>query len=350
MSNLNYINMSKQQSSIRPANGRQTVGDGAFTTDKTPSVIAVCHMEGTNSMYYYSTTFSGGPGSLSLPAIPHIGFEFFVSTLAHLLRYAIYSGGFDTPTAKCPPDRGSSDWVTDSLARASLPPLSSSPTSSIDSSDSATSTLSSLGSKPHLPTKFSTRSYPFPSTPPPEDSSLGLSPELPLVGLPNASAPRAIPAAQKPLPGIETPPLTPDDAPEEGDGSLSALGAKQSAFLSALFPRNALSAAPYAKSVSISTPEVGTTFEGVVLSLPGTPKTFYVDGKCAVNVNLRESIVALLDLADEQLECNALIIALERSSPVLGDLLHSLMYVGGTVVTKPVFPVDSAYVLVGMEI
>ena len=65
---------------------------------------------------------------------------------------------------------------------------------------------------------------------------------------------------------------------------------------------------------------------------------------------MTHSIVALLDLADEQLECNALVIALERSSPVLGDLLHSLMYVGGTVVTKPPFPVDPAYVLVGMEI
>ena len=62
------------------------------------------------------------------------------------------------------------------------------------------------------------------------------------------------------------------------------------------------------------------------------------------------SIVALLDLADEQLECNALVIALERSLPTLGDLLHSLMYVGGTVVTKPPFPTDPAYVLVGMEI
>ena len=48
---------------------------------------------------------------------------------------------------------------------------------------------------------------------------------------------------------------------------------------------------------------------------------------------MMHSIVALLDLADEQLECNALVIALERSSPILGDLLHSLMYVGGTVVT-----------------
>lgn len=62
------------------------------------------------------------------------------------------------------------------------------------------------------------------------------------------------------------------------------------------------------------------------------------------------SIVALLDLADEHLECSALVIALERSSDALGDLLHSLMYVGGTVVTNPPFQVDPAWVLVGMEI
>ena len=57
-----------------------------------------------------------------------------------------------------------------------------------------------------------------------------------------------------------------------------------------------------------------------------------------------------MDLADEQLECNALVIALERTSPILGDLLHSLMYVGGQVVTKPPFPTDPTFVLVGMEI
>jgi len=64
----------------------------------------------------------------------------------------------------------------------------------------------------------------------------------------------------------------------------------------------------------------------------------------------RESVVALLDLADEALHCEALIIILERSSPNLGETLHSLMYVGGTVVTAPIFPLDSAFVLVGLNI
>ena len=44
------------------SNGRQAVGDGAFHVDAEPSVLAVCHVQGADDMYYYSTTFSGGPG------------------------------------------------------------------------------------------------------------------------------------------------------------------------------------------------------------------------------------------------------------------------------------------------
>ena len=62
------------------------------------------------------------------------------------------------------------------------------------------------------------------------------------------------------------------------------------------------------------------------------------------------SIVALLDLADEHLDCSALVIALERASASLGSLLHSFMYVGASVVTRPPYPLDDAYVLVGIEI
>lgn len=91
MSNSNYTNISNQKSSICPAyvvfrldphfafvhrlrfplssNGRQTVGDGAFFTDMTPSVIAVCQLQGDSSMYYYSTTFSGGPGVSYCPQL-----------------------------------------------------------------------------------------------------------------------------------------------------------------------------------------------------------------------------------------------------------------------------------------
>jgi hypothetical protein len=147
--------------------------------------------------------------------------------------------------------------------------------------------------------------------------------------------------------------MTPEES-ADGDGSVAAISAGQANssldFVTMLFPRSGLSALPYAKSVSVSAPNLGAVFDGVVLELPGKPKTLYVDGSNAANISLRESIVALLDLADECLECNALVIALERSSSGLGDLLHSLMYVGGTVVTKPPFEVDPMYVLVGLEI
>jgi len=116
-----------------------------------------------------------------------------------------------------------------------------------------------------------------------------------------------------------------------------------------LFPTG-LGALPYAKSISISSPNMGSAFNGMVLELPGKPRTLYVDAKSAESVSLRESIVALLDLADDHLECSALVIVLERSSPSLGEILHSLLYVGGSVVSKPPFPIHSAFVLVGIEI
>jgi len=117
-----------------------------------------------------------------------------------------------------------------------------------------------------------------------------------------------------------------------------------------VFPHQGISVLPHAKSVSICAPNLGSEFNGVVLDIPGSTKTLYVDGKSAKSVSLRESIVALLDLADESLGCGLLVIILERSSPNLDVLLHSLMYVGGTVVTKPPYQVDPAFVLVGLEV
>ncbi|KAJ7925209.1 ornithine decarboxylase antizyme-domain-containing protein [Mycena leptocephala] len=258
MSISKMSNFIKQKSSLGPTNGRQTVGDGAaFSLDNEPSVLAVCHLQGTDDMYYYSTTFSGGPGP------------------------------------KCPPDRGSSDCVTGS------------PASIFSASNSS---------------YFYSPSNPRPI--PSRDSSSDLA----------------------------TPPLTPDNGSPVST-SVSDKHQKDGLdFLMTIFPRHGLAALPYSRSVAISAPNLGAAFDGVVLQLPGKPKTLYVDGKSAQSVSIRESIVALLDLADESLECSALVIVLERSSPSLGKLLHSLMYVGGTVVTKPPFEVDPAFVLVGLEI
>jgi hypothetical protein len=55
-----------------------------------------------------------------------------------------------------------------------------------------------------------------------------------------------------------------------------------------LFPHQGLHALPFAKSVAISAPNMGIAFEGMVLELPGKPKTLYVDGKSAESVSVRE--------------------------------------------------------------
>ncbi|KAF4621167.1 hypothetical protein D9613_000650 [Agrocybe pediades] len=275
MSLFTMSNISNQKSSLCPTNGRQTVGDGAFTFDNEPSVLA-------------------GPG-----------------------------GAFDAPKVKCPPDRGSSNCVTGSSASFSSYPLSDSPPSSISSSPCTNRFGSSNAAQSAAIDMITSLSYASSISVPSRNSSIS-----------------------------STPPLTPDDSSVYTQSSRGSTAQHDDAldFLMTVFPRQGLSALPYAKKVSISAPNLGADFEGVVLELPGTLKTLYVDGKSAHSVNLRESIVALLDLADESLGCHSLIIVLERSSPNLGNVLHSLMYVGGAVVTKPLYDVDPAFVLVGLEI
>jgi len=75
-------------------------------------------------------------------------------------------------------------------------------------------------------------------------------------------------------------------------------------------------------------------------------------------LDMRESLTALLDLAAESLEATSLILALDkddREPDRLGDLLHSLMYVGGQVVKQGALPGGwewdpRRWVLVGMEL
>ncbi|KAF8556353.1 hypothetical protein OG21DRAFT_657272 [Imleria badia] len=233
------------------------------------------------------------------------------------------TGVFDIPNAKCPPDRGSSDCVTGGLA----PIISQSPDSSFSPSPSEKSSSS---------------------------KSSSINNQVTSARIPSTVPPRYIPArswSPESSYGLLTPPLTPDDSDASGAHGISTKHSKDALdLLLNIFPRNGLSMLPFAKSVAVAVPNMGATFDGVVLELPGHSKTFYVDGKNAPAVSLRESIVALLDLADEHLQCSALVIALNKSFNGLNDLLHSLMYVGGSVVTKPPFQVNPAYILVGLEI
>ena len=185
-----------------------------------------------------------------------------------------FSGGFDVPTQKCPPDRGSSDWVTDSPA-----PIIHSPTPSQSSLSS--SNTSSYGSS----------LIQYPPTPPPEQGSPESPPRFNISPPPPSVGPQEIVHKLPIVSGLVTPPLSLGDS-DSAEGGISAISAKQTKttldFLATLFPRNALSAMPYAQGVSVSSPKLGTVFSGVILDLPGKAKTLYIDGKNTQDVNLRE--------------------------------------------------------------
>jgi hypothetical protein len=166
---------------------------------------------------------------------------------------------------KCPPDRGSSDCVTDRPAS-----LFSTSDHSISSSPDSIYVSKSVHPRPDLPilTNYSNLSRPIP-------------------------CPRGTPSRNGS--DLSTPPLTPDDDNSDfgslSERSLPVVHKQQNDaldFLMMLFPHQGLQALPYAKSVSISAPNIGAAFEGVVLELPGKPKTLYVDGKSAESISLRE--------------------------------------------------------------
>ncbi|KAG9084610.1 hypothetical protein FRC06_003980, partial [Ceratobasidium sp. 370] len=137
----------------------------------------------------------------------------------------------------------------------------------------------------------------------------------------------------KPSGQLHTPPQTPETLPLNDD--LTTPTALE--VLATLFPNStaAQAALPYAKALRITSQ--ASTWDGVVLSLPGQERTLYVIGRGAEALMLRESVTALLDLADEHLECTAFVIALEKNTPGLGELVHALTYLSGQIVTKPPF-------------
>ncbi len=183
-----------------------------------------------------------------------------------MISFSFSSGGFDTPKSKCPPDRGSSGCVTGSPASKHA-------------------------------TAYNHTLYPTPQSTPEDtrrDPRQSFPPILPTTQT-NVTAFTRAPIAPQPIPGasrsngyshgLATPPLTPDDSTEDvsvrsNDDALE--------LLTTLFPNHGITALKYARSVSVSSLEMGISFDGVVLELPGKPKTFYVDCKSAEVVNLRE--------------------------------------------------------------
>ncbi|KAG0210039.1 hypothetical protein BGX28_009716 [Mortierella sp. GBA30] len=69
------------------------------------------------------------------------------------------------------------------------------------------------------------------------------------------------------------------------------------------------------------------------------------------DMDIRESVVAALDLAEEQLGCQAIYLCLEKSNPNLAKLVRTLMYAGFEMVHPGVLPdADPKYLVVGMDL
>lgn len=201
-------------------------------------------MQGNQDLYYYSTTFSGGPG------VRRFYFAFL------LFPNSSRSGAFDVPKDKCPPDGGSPDCVTG------------------NSTQSLTFRSSSLES-----------AYSF-------ERANTISPIFSYSPSSVTSATLAQPIYKRSELDVSTPPLTPD-FDNEGVGYnhsyTSDLNDKDAFdFLMTLFPHHGLAALPFSKRVQVSSPDLGATFEGVVLQMPNQSKTLYINGKSAENVGLRE--------------------------------------------------------------
>ncbi|KAF9429221.1 hypothetical protein BGZ76_001645 [Entomortierella beljakovae] len=77
----------------------------------------------------------------------------------------------------------------------------------------------------------------------------------------------------------------------------------------------------------------------------------YLKGNGWDDMDIRESVVAALDLAEEQFECEVVYLCLEKSNPYLAKLVRALMYAGFEVVTPGILEhADPKYLVLGMEL
>lgn len=84
----------------------------------------------------------------------------------------------------------------------------------------------------------------------------------------------------------------------------------------------------------------------------GGEKVLIVKPKDVETLELRESVLELFETADEDLGCEKVIIGLEKSCQDLGQIIHSLLYVGGQIIppNQAFFTAKPDHVLIGLDI
>ncbi|BGP16821.1 hypothetical protein JCM10213v2_004826 [Rhodosporidiobolus nylandii] len=134
--------------------------------------------------------------------------------------------------------------------------------------------------------------------------------------------------------GAAAPLLSPPYTEEAQDPFAAASG--EASLLKNIFP--AASASVHAlPTTAVKVDDlIGAGWEGAVVhdSAAGL-RTLYVAGGKLEDLELREAVVDVIDRAEEQWGANGVVLALEKSTEDLGNLVHGLTYVGFTVFDKP---------------
>ncbi|KAG0252144.1 hypothetical protein BG011_007185 [Mortierella polycephala] len=79
--------------------------------------------------------------------------------------------------------------------------------------------------------------------------------------------------------------------------------------------------------------------------------SLFLKGNGWDDMDIRESVVAALDLAEEQLGCEAIHLCLDKGNPNLAKLVRTLMYVGFEMVHPSVLRhADPKYLVLGMDL
>ncbi|KAL7010264.1 hypothetical protein EMMF5_000285 [Cystobasidiomycetes sp. EMM_F5] len=123
------------------------------------------------------------------------------------------------------------------------------------------------------------------------------------------------------------------------------------------FARNGVAATSVSLPCAPSARKAAATTASVLSSSSHATKTLYV-APAASQLSLLDSerLVQLMEVAEEEHACNALVICLDRaetSNGLLEETLHSLLYVGGTIVHPSAGAVafnSEKFVLVGLDL
>ncbi|KAL1920509.1 uncharacterized protein VTP21DRAFT_886 [Calcarisporiella thermophila] len=69
-----------------------------------------------------------------------------------------------------------------------------------------------------------------------------------------------------------------------------------------------------------------------------------------IDDEFKNTIVALLELAEEVLQCGRVVVCLEKKGEELKTLVHAFMYIGFQLVTPDIYGYNDRFILVGYDI